>query len=382
MSRRGLIAISAALLLAGASANAQGTLSTQGFGYPPGQLSTRALATGGGLGLFDTDSPLNPAAIAASSDPRVFLQYEPEFRRYSAGSVSARTTTARFPLTSATLPMGSRGAVGLAVSTFLDRSSSTSGERAVIVGDQTATVTETVRVLGAINDVRLAFGFALTPKVQVGLAGHVLTGQNRIFFTQTFPDTLQFTPVAQSSTLGYTGYAASAGAVLRPSRVLVLAVSGRKGATIRVSSNDSTVSEANVPDRIAAGLSYEGITGASLSAQVARETWSSLNGLGSDAATAADAWEGGVGLETAGPRIADRLLVFRLGSRYRTLPFQAADDEVSELSFAGGVGAQFFRNRASFDMTLQYSSRSAAAAALESARERSFTLSFGLRVRP
>ena len=39
---------------------AQGTLSTQGFGYPPGQLSTRSLATGPGIGEFDPDSQLNP----------------------------------------------------------------------------------------------------------------------------------------------------------------------------------------------------------------------------------------------------------------------------------------------------------------------------------
>ncbi|HVF40059.1 MAG TPA: hypothetical protein VM939_09165, partial [Gemmatimonadaceae bacterium] len=87
-------------------------------------------------------------------------------------------------------------------------------------------------------------------------------------------------------------------------------------------------------------------------------------------------------LETAGPRIAERLIVFRVGARYRTLPFQAASDDVEELSFSGGVGAQFFRNRAAFDMTLQYSARSAAAAVLESAKERAFILSFGLRVRP
>ena len=149
-------------------------------------------------------------------------------------------------------------------------------------------------------------------------------------------------------------------------------------------SGDTTVSEAGVPDRVGAAISYEGITGASFSAQVARESWSALNGLGSSGATSAvDAWEGGVGLEAVGPRIAERLVVLRAGARYRTLPFQAAESDVGELSFSGGIGAQFFRNRAAFDMTLQHSSRSVSdPSVLGDVSERAFTLSFGLRVRP
>ena len=41
-------------------AGAQGALSLQGFGYPPGQLSARALATGGGIAEFDALSPVIP----------------------------------------------------------------------------------------------------------------------------------------------------------------------------------------------------------------------------------------------------------------------------------------------------------------------------------
>ena len=384
MHRQSTIAATALLLFsAGSIVSAQGTLSTQGFGYPPGQFSTRALATGGGLAQFDSESPLNPAAIALSADPRVFFQYEPEFRRFSADGASANTLTARFPLTAASVPFGSKGSVGLSVSTFLDRSFTTTTTRELTVADQTATVTEALRVLGAINDVRLAAGWAPSAKFQVGIGGHVLTGQSRAFFDQSFPDSLDFSPVSQSTTLSFTGVAVSAGAIFRPARAIALAVSGRKGGDISSRSRDTTVSEAGVPDRLAAAISFEGITGASVSAQVAHESWSSLNGLGSATANGVDAWEGGLGLEAAGPRIADRLLVLRAGARYRTLPFQAAGSDVRELSFSGGVGAQFFRNRAAFDLTLQYSSRSAGEPAITGdPRERAFTLSFGLRVRP
>lgn len=217
-----------------------------------------------------------------------------------------------------------KASAGLSVSTYLDRSSATTSTREARISDQDVTVFETVQMLGAINDVRLALGWGASRKLQIGAGAHVFTGQNRVFFSQTFPDSLKFTPVVQTTTLGFTGFAASAGAIVRPSPVLALAVSGRKGGALRSKSNDSTVSEANVPDRYSAALSYEGITGASISAQVARETWSAMNGLGSDASSAVDAWEGGLGIETAGPRIAERLIVFRAGSRYRTLPFLAA----------------------------------------------------------
>ena len=46
---------------------AQGNLSTFGFGYPPGQLSARAQATGGGVGELDPASTLNPARGALES---------------------------------------------------------------------------------------------------------------------------------------------------------------------------------------------------------------------------------------------------------------------------------------------------------------------------
>jgi len=45
------------------------------------------------------------------------------------------------------------------------------------------------------------------------------------------------------------------------------------------------------------------------------------------------------------------------------------------------VGAQFFRNRASFDVSLAHSSRSTDGTTSD-VHERAYILSFGLRVRP
>lgn len=376
--------LSAALCLGAispAQAYAQGTLSTQGFGYPPGQLSTRSRATGGGLGEFDPDSPINPAAIGTSADPRMFLQYEPEMRRLSRGSSASNTLTARFPVFAASVPFTSRGSIGVAISSFLDRSSTTSFTQDQEIAGQTVSVTETTRILGAINDVRLALGYAPSQKFQLGIGGHAYTGQNRLFFTQSFPDTLKFSSITQVSTLGFTGFAVSAGLLVRPSRIIGFGLSARKGARIEAKNGDSVVSKADVPDRIGAAVSYEGIPGSSISAHVSRELWSSLNGLGSAAATAVDTWDGGLGVEALGPRIADRQTVLRLGARYRTLPYLADGSEVGELAFGGGIGAQFFRNRAAFDMSFERAARTPKMSSVD-ARERAYIFSFGLRVRP
>ncbi len=374
-------ALTASLAIFASAAGAQGTLSTQGFGYPTGQLSTRALATGGSMGQFDPDTPINPASIALSSGARVFLQYEPEFRQLTNGDATSNTTTARFPVFSASVPFSTRGSIGISSSTFLDRSSSTTVLRQQDVGGILATVSENTRLLGAINDLRLAIGFAPSARFQIGVGGHAYTGQNRVMFTQLFSDSLRFTPVIQTSTLGFTGFAASAGVLIRPSSAFGIALSGRKGAKIEARSSDSTVSRANIPDRFGAAVTYEGIPGSSISAHVSREMWSSLNGLGSESAEAVDAWEGGVGVESLGPRLLGRQTVLRLGARYRALPFLAAGSEVKELSFATGVGTQFFRDRATFDVTFERAGRSIDASSAD-ARERAYIVSFGLRVRP
>ena len=64
MTRALTLLLGAALLTVATSrAAAQGTLSTQGLGYPPGQLSTPASSMGGAIGEIDPFSPINPASL-------------------------------------------------------------------------------------------------------------------------------------------------------------------------------------------------------------------------------------------------------------------------------------------------------------------------------
>src|SRR4051812_27515068 len=90
------------------SAAAQGTLSTQGFGYPAGGLSTRAEGLGGSIVENDPLSPRNPATLATWGRPGLYFQYDPEWRRVNANGTSDNTLTARFPIISGALNVGSR----------------------------------------------------------------------------------------------------------------------------------------------------------------------------------------------------------------------------------------------------------------------------------
>src|ERR1700738_2248229 len=119
---RTLIVAALAMVLIGSRGGAQGALSTQGLGYPTGQMSARAEGTGGAVADFEALSLVSPAAIAGVGASALFFQYSPEFRRVTAGSSTANTTSAGSPLVAGILPMGQDRTLGLSSSTFLDRS--------------------------------------------------------------------------------------------------------------------------------------------------------------------------------------------------------------------------------------------------------------------
>ena len=366
-----------ALVLIGSRGNAQGALSTQGLGYPTGQMSARAEGTGGAVADFDALSLVSPAAIAGVGASALFFQYSPEFRRVTSGSSTANTTTARFPLVAGILPMGQTWTLGLSSSTFLDRSSETSLVRRQLVGADSINETELNRVLGAINDVRIALAWSESPKFRVGGGLHVFSGSNRVTLSQNFPDSAKYISTSQSARLSYAGFAASAGIEFHPSRAIGFAIAGRKGGDLSAESGDTAIGRARLPDHYSASVSYDGITGANISARVAHDNWSSLSSIGSSV-QGFDAWDYSVGAEASGPRVMQRIIVMRAGARFRTLPFGFNGQKVSETSLMGGVGVPLARDRAALDFTVQRAARSAGG----DIKERGLILSFGLRVTP
>jgi hypothetical protein len=373
---RKFIVAALALVSIASRGDAQGALSTQGLGYPTGQMSARAEATGGAVADFDPLSLVSPAAIAGVGSSALFFQYSPEFRKVTAGSGTASTTTARFPLVAGILPLGQTWTLGISSSTFLDRSTETSLIRRQLVGADSVNETELTKTLGAINDVRVALAWAGTPKVRIGGGLHVFSGSNRITLSQVFPDSAKYITTSQSGTLSFSGFAASAGIEFHPSRVIGFAIAGRKGGDLTAFSGDTTIGRGRLPDHYSASVSYDGITGANISARVAHDNWSSLSSIGANV-RGFDSWDYSLGGEASGPRVMQRIVVMRAGARVRTLPFGFNGQKVSETSFMGGLGVPLARDRAAFDFTVQHASRSATGVS-----ERGLILSFGLRVSP
>ncbi len=361
------------------SAAAQGTLSTQGFGYPAGGLSTHAEALGGSIAENDPLSPMNPAALATWGRPGFYFQYDPEFRHVQANGTSDNTTTARFPLLAGALNVGPRVTVGISSTTFLDRTwqTSSTGYAHFATGDSSL-YNESFSTDGAINDVRLAGSFLVLPSLSVGIAGHVLTGQNRLLISRTFADT-NFAVFSQGSTLSYTGHSFTGGVDWRPMPTLYVGVSGDAGGTMRAYRNDTTLSSARVPKRFGVGTVFGGVSGLSLSANAEWHGWSALNGLAESEIKAVDGWDWGLGAEVRAPSLFGQEFPLRLGYRHRILPFEVNTIGVHETDYSLGLGVPVSRGRSRVDFSVTRANRSAN---VPDVSEHAWILSAGFFLRP
>ena len=362
-----------------ADAAAQGTLSSQGFGYPPGQLSVQARSMGGATAELDPLSPINPAALRILGAGGLYFQSEQERRSVEVAGRSDRSNNFRFPLFAAAVPVGSRGTFGVSFSTFLDRTWGTEVRGEAQLGGDVVPYVERFESKGAMNDVRVAGAWAIRDAFVVGLAVHAFPGENRLAIARIFDDTLSFAPLRDSSQVSYSGVGASAGLMWRPARSLTLAGSARLGGELKVREADTLRSTADVPSRIGVGARYDGFRGAVVALRADRTLWSDLDGLGSERVRPEDAWDFGLGVEVAGPRVATAQLSLRAGARRRTLPFRAADDNVRETAFSLGAGAPLARGRGTLDLFVERASRSTSGL---DASERAWTFGLGLTVRP
>jgi len=387
------ILLAAALAACPIAVGAQGTLSAQGFGYPPGQLSTRARATAGAFGEFDPQSPINPAALSNWGRPALFFQYDPEFRRSFAGAEEDRARTSRFPVIAAALPIKQTLMFGIAASTLLDRTWGTRSTRRELLGADSVTFIESSRSVGAINDARLGVGWSRSKSLRLGAGLHLITGENTLRVRREFASTA-FDTLDQTARLGYGGIAGSVGVETRLTQEIWLAGSYRLGGRMRAYSGDTTVAKARVPSRLGAALRYEGIRGLALAASANWTEWTSMRALGSERLSVSDALDFGIGVEGRGPRWFESDIPLRAGYRRRTLPFTVAGkDKVTESDLSVGFGIPLVRSRSSLDFGIERAWRQGIRAAdvrvlqgasqqdIRGANERAWTLSFGILVR-
>ena len=377
-----LLAASAVLLLP-AVAGAQGTLSARGLGYPPGQLSTMARGTGGGLAEFDPLTPLNPASIAGIPATSLTLHYAPETRETTFGGASDEARVVRFPVAGAVITIGQNYALGLTASTLLDRTWATL--RDVDGTPDGVGLIETFESRGGITDVRLAGARRFGTRFQAGLGVHVFTGVNRLTASRSDASGVDAS-FSQTSEIGFRGTGASAGVLWSPVRQISVAASGRVGGSLDARRGDSTIATGTAPARAAASIRYTGITGAAIAARAVWDGWSSLGELGSERLAARDAMEYGIGADIAGPRLYGAAVALRVGTRRRELPFGvgftgpadgAEFEQPIETAVSGGIGAVLGGNRVLVDLMVERARRTA-----RSVGETAWTYGVGVTVRP
>jgi len=378
---RRLLLVLAALAAMPAPVRAQGTLSTQGFGYPTGGMSTRALGTGGAVTEFDPLSSTNPAALPSIGGGALYVQLEPEYRRLSVGAGSERARIARHPLAFVAVPLRSNLMGGVSVSNLLDRSFETNERRMQIIGNETLGTTNFFKSDGAIGDVRVALAWVPAAWLRLGVAGHAITGDNRLRNTQQFDDSVRFATIEDTSTVTYVGTAVSAGATIFVRSALGLSASYRRGGSMSVKRADTTLGKANVPDRMSFSVAFIGIRGTTIAARTSKDTWSRMRGLGSPSLPISEEWDTSVGADILGPRFASRAIQVRAGARWRTLPFGLATSAVRERSASFGLGTLFARGRIGLDVSGIRALRDPVNSAVD-LRETAWTVSAGLTVRP
>jgi hypothetical protein len=377
--RKGILmgAAVAAMLMA-STVRAQGSLSLQGFGYPPGELSTRALGTAGAIGGIDPRSPINPAAIAVSAIPQIYAQYDPEFRKVTAAGKVSTTTTTRMPNIGGVLPLNGNFVLGVSASTLLDRSWETNLDRTQQFGVDTVNFNERINSDGSITDVRFALAYSPSRRIHFGVAYHTFPGSVQLTSNELFPDTTIYQNITQISEVSYSGSAFSAGFVAEVLPGFNVSLSGRKGGTAKMFVNDSMLTTGDIPDSYSGSLSYSGIPGTTIAIRQSHTSWSSMDGLSYAGTKAVDANDFSAGVESNGPRIGGFPMSLRAGFRQRTLPFQVGSASIKETSFGGGLGIPIAYDRVVLDIAALRTSRTGVAGV----NERAYNLSFGLRVRP
>ncbi len=371
----------AALALGGSAmtAQAQGSLSGLGFGYPVGGTSTRASATAGAFGEFDMLSPLNPASIAGVGRVMITAQTEPEYRRLRSGTVDQKNTAQRVPLLMVIFPAGNAVSLSLSATTFLDHSYSTVVRSSQTISGATIETTDRTDVRGSIADLRAAAGWRINDHISIGAGAHLFQGDNLVAIARTFDDTTRFGNASDSSRAVFFGTALSLGSEWRIRKGLAATLSYRIGGAMDARVRDTVKTTATVPNRLGVSVRYDGIPGATFAVGVDQQDWTRMRGLGSASIQPRDATSWHAGVEVAGPKIRDESIFLRAGIARNALPFGVSSRVVDESRLSAGLGIPVARDQASIDISVQRATRTLVGA---SARESAWMLGIGLQIRP
>ena len=374
--------IAAALLLAAAPAAAQSSqFGVRGLGIPLRPLSVRATGSGGGMGLFDPESGLNPAAIGLVTFTMASFQTVQGWRSSTSPTGTVHGQDNRYPGIFVTGHVGGTPvSISLSASGYTDRNFSIGTSDTLIIRDQEVTTIDTLRSLGGVSDLRAGVGWRVSNQLQLGLGVHMLTGSNRISSTRRFSDTA-YAGAAEQFTLSYLGAGVSGGILFRVGRALTLGGVIRADHELRIERDSAKVGTTKLPVSIAGGARLQVGDQLLLGGAATYRSWSSASddiieqgGIGSINTT-----EFQIGLEYFRDARRPSNLPIRLGFFHARLPFPLREgDNTSETGITVGTSKRFVADRAGFDLAVSQIWRRGG----EGFTERATQLTFGISVRP
>ena len=325
---------------------AQANLSTQGFGFPTGQLSTRALGTGGALGrdrsaVADQSGEHLAASARGSSSSRssrsIRTVIDRRERAHDDGALPERVR--RDSRRSAgSLSLGVVDAARSHVDDVFNTSQFLSR------GDSVPMTTHVPRSTARMDDVRLAGAWTPTSWLRVGVGAardHRAQSGQRHAVVHRLRRSSRRSPSSACSV--------QRDARLRPAfsssrkQLIGRALGAAAAATCTMSAEDTVLSRAR---RCRTGSARRSRTPASPTrrSRCGRRTTIGRRSAASAlrASHAVDAWDTSVGADMAGPQVGDthRVSARRVPRRAR-FHFRPADQTVTEKSFTGGLGTPF-----------------------------------------
>lgn len=373
---------SAAIVCTPLALAAQGSISTQGFGYPLAGTSTRAAGTAGALTEFDLLAPRNPSALTTMGRAILTVQAEPEFRKLTFGSIQENSRVQRVPLIMAGVRVSSKAALSFSSAGFLDRNYTTTSTGEANIGGTILPTKDVQDMRGSISDLRAGLGYRVLPRLALGIAGHVFTGSNKLTLVRSFNDSTGFGTVSETSGLVYFGKALSLGTTLTLPKGFLAAASYRKGGSIEADNGDTVLTKANIPDRIGAGVMYTGFAGSVFAFNIDNTKWSNMQKLGSSLLQTHDATNWALGGEVSTARLRGSPVMVRAGVGKNTLPFGVNGGTVTEQRLSGGASLAVTsagRDQAVLDFSLTRANRKLSGS---TAKEAAWLLGIGLQIRP
>jgi hypothetical protein len=377
--RRAFVVLALALW-PGVAAAQSSQFGVRGLGLPGRPLSTRAFSLGGGFGLFDGESGLNPAALARVTALGASFTALQDFGHVEnpAGSATLRDT--RFPYLSIAGPIRRYPAViGVSFGAYTSRDFTLATADTIVLRGDLVPVNDTLSARGGLSDLRLAAGYRIGNAWMIGGSFHVITGTTRMRFARAFADTA-FEAATQQTELSYAGIGGTLGVIRTFGRGVSLAAIIRSDGHLEQDVDSTRIRPIDLPYTFGLGLSWRPRQSLELASQVLMKTWSAANsdlvaqgGTGSD-----NTVEISLGAEYTPDVRRPSQRPLRLGLRYGTLPFFLDPGvQPTEFGISAGTGMRFAQQRAGLDLGLEYVQRSAGAF-----KERAFLLNFGVTVRP